>query len=349
MKIRNAEPEGPVVEVEGELKFTPNEGNFQLIVSTGCTILDLDISGLRTECGGVPSGILAEIYGPNSIGKTAVLSEIGGSIQTRGGEVKFLDPEGRLDKEYARIYGMVLPKSNYSMPITVKEVFTEIKKFNPPNREIANGIMTDSLAALTTDLELETGDAMGMKRAKEFSAGLRKTCVGIRENNYIIACSNQIRQGQFGEVTPGGMGISFYASLRIKLHPTKGGRLIKKANIKEDAPYEIQGEFEKDRGNKVGYVITKNSLDEPWRKGFFYLMHNYGIDDIRTCLQYNKEVTNHSKYVCCHNDKEYVGLDHATKFVEDNGSEETVRNRTIMLWRQVQKVLQDPRKPKVRR
>jgi len=145
------------------------------------------------------------------------------------------------------------------------------------------------------------------------------------------------------------MGIPFYASLRIKLFPTKGGQVTKRVKIKEDHATGLVGEFEKVTGNKVGFQITKSSLDEPWRKGFFYLMFGYGIDDIRTCLQYNKEMTSQTKYDCCGNDKWYVSLDKAVDYVEKHQLQEALRNKTIYLWEAIQKALTDERDPKIRR
>ena len=110
------------------VKTTSNKGDFTAVVSTGSTLLDLAISGGRIRGGGVPSGILLEIYGPSGTGKTAVLAEMCAATQVKGGHVKFLDPEARLDQEYMRIYGMELEKDEYYMPDTVNEVFDQYPK-----------------------------------------------------------------------------------------------------------------------------------------------------------------------------------------------------------------------------
>ena len=93
-------------------------------LSTGSTLLDLAISSGRKYGGGVPGGILIEIYGRSSSGKTSVLSELCGSAQADGGDIMFLDPEARLDEEYARTYGVNLPKNAYHQPDTVVEIFS---------------------------------------------------------------------------------------------------------------------------------------------------------------------------------------------------------------------------------
>ena len=173
-------------EPEKVYDLKPYEGNFDLMVSTGSTQLDLAISGGRVYGGGIPAGIIIEIAGPPSIGKTALLSEVAGNVQKGKGEVCFLDPEARVDKEYAKLYGVALDKTNYFMPKTVAEVFKVISDFKPKDTNIINAVCTDSLAALSTELELTKGDKMGMARGKAFSAGLRTTAIRIRENNMII-------------------------------------------------------------------------------------------------------------------------------------------------------------------
>ena len=52
------------------------DGNFETVISTGSTLLDLAISGKRVHGGGLPSGILVEVFGPSGSGKTVLLSEI---------------------------------------------------------------------------------------------------------------------------------------------------------------------------------------------------------------------------------------------------------------------------------
>ena len=67
------------------------------VLSTGSTLLDLAICGGRIRGGGIPGGMIVEIYGPSGSGKTAILTELAGSAQRNGGEARFDDPEARLE------------------------------------------------------------------------------------------------------------------------------------------------------------------------------------------------------------------------------------------------------------
>ena len=324
------------------IQVTPNEGDFGTVVSTGSTLLDLAISGGRVRGGGVPSGILLEIYGPSGCGKTSVLAEMCADTQAKGGNTKFLDPEARLDQEYMRIYGMELKKENYYMPDTVNEVFEHILKWKPgdPGKGV-NIIATDSLAALSSELELgEKGDKMGMKIAKDFSQGLRKTCVLIRKSKFVIACSNQIRGGTGGEITSGGKGIPFYASLRIRVGPPAKNKYLTKTKT-------IKGvEHEKIFGIQSICTVKKSSVDDPFRTANIYIVFGVGIDDIRANLAYLKQMTKADKYIAV--DKEFGRMDTAIKYIEDNNLELELKNQVINLWEEIENEFKVDRKPKRR-
>ncbi len=306
------------------------------IISTGSTLLDLAISGGRTKGGGLPGGILVEIFGESGSGKTGILVDICASAQEVGGKVRFLDPEARLDKEYAEVYGMHLEKDDYHRPDTVTEMFGHIADWKTdPN--VINVIGADSLAALSTELELSKGDKMGMRRAKEFSEGLRKLCRVIADENKLIICSNQVRQGDFGAVTPGGKGIPFYASVRIKIRQTN--KIEKKKTLHGKAVTKIVGidsECE----------IVKNSLDDPFRKAPIRILFGHGIDDIGANLQWLKTTLGLSKYKAI--DADYVSLDQAAAYIEKNEYEDKLRQEVINLFMEIEESFKIKRKKKKR-
>lgn len=331
-----------------QFEFEPSEGNFEFMVSSGSALLDLAISGGRVYGGGIPSGIILEVFGPPSVGKTALLSEIIASCQLTGGVADILDPEGRMDKSYMQTYGVEMNKDNYSRPRTVPEIFEVINKAGFSTGGAVNCVATDSLAALSTDLELgEKGDKMGMKRGKEFAQGLRTTAIDIREKNLLIACSNQLKQGPKGSYTPGGSAIPFHASLRIQMWPKEMiERKITLTDKSKDRG-ELLGEFKKDTGVITECRIVKSSVDEPYRVAPIYIMFNYGMDDIRGNAQFNKDVTKDNMYDCT-DGKRYVGMNDVCRYVEDNNLEEALKERTRTLWYQIQDKLKVARKPKVR-
>lgn len=329
--------------------FLTREIDPKLVVSTGSTLLDLNISGKRRRGGGVPAGIVMEIFGPSGTGKTALAAEISTSIQIRGGVVRFEDPEARLDKEYATIYGVNLQDKfwDYGQPDTVTEMFQHLEDWKPDNIEVINGFVGDSIAALSTKMEMDEGDKMGMRRAKEFSQELRRWARLIQRNNYLVVFVNQIRQGQYGEESPGGQAIRFYSSLRIRVGPPRlGSRFIDKEKQLDIGKEGKKKKLKKPIGIKSTARVVKSSVDDPFRECDLYILFGYGIDDIRGNLQFIKEVTGDTRYDVF--DKKMVSIDQACKFIEKHNLVKRLRNKTIDLWEEIESQFDLKRKPKTR-
>lgn len=353
-----------VDKVESPLEeLPPKEYDMTKVISTGSTGLDLSISGGRRYAGGIPGGVIMEISGPAGCGKTAILSEIGASAQIQGGEADFKDPEGRLDKEYSKIYGVSIDFGNYSRPKTVSQVFDSLKKWKPKNPNVINVSCTDSLAALSTDLELEKGDKMGQKRAKEFSEGFRTTAIMIADKNWIMANSNQQRDGDYGPTTPGGQAIKFYSSLRVRITTPKNIEkqislefLNKKKpeTIEEKKQKEIDQKekkssriFTKVIGIESSCSIIKSSVDDPHRKCKIFLLFNYGIDKTRENLQYLKDMTGNTVYECP-DGKTYIAIDKAIIWTELNNLENQLEKNAIDIWHTIEEKFRITRSPKIR-
>jgi len=375
------------------------DGNDEVMISTGSTLLDLAISGGRKRGGGLPGGILVEIFGPSGCGKTVLLCEIAGGVQRQKGKIMFRDPEARLDKQFARIFDLDTNDMEYDTPDRVPDVFKavrewepelenglqkseitkmkrdavidfikehnlkinfELKKFNElkalkkevkkaiekenaKNRSVSttiHGIFADSLAALSTSLEMdsEEGDKMGMRRAKEFSEETRKTCRIITNRNYLMVCSNQIRQSGdtsgYGEkyTTPGGEAFPFYASVRLKTGSKKKLKNVQKINGKE--VYKIYGV-------KVEVEVYKNSSWKPYRTAPVTIVFDYGIDDIRDCLQYLKDYSSNSTY--CIGDESFQSISDAIAHVEENRLEKKLKNAVIDRWQEIEEIFKEDR------
>jgi len=321
------------------------DGDFGQIISTGSTLLDLAISGGRVHGGGIPGGILIEIFGKSGSGKTVMLCEIAGNVQRAGGDVKFNDPEGRLDKQFAKIFDFKVREKDYSRPDKVPEVFKAVRNWKPENPKVINALCADSLAALSTGLEMdnEDGDKMGMRRAKEFSEETRKTCRIIANSNLLMVCSNQIRQtgASFGEKykSPGGEAIPFYASLRLKTERIK--KLTDKKKIKgqeHKRVYGIQTEVE----------VYKSSIWKPYRTALIYIVFDYGIDDIRANLQFVKQCTSATQYTLDGNKELGTSMNVAIKRIEDDQLEKTLKENVIRLWEEIEQQFKIQRKRKRR-
>ena len=321
------------------------DGDDSQMISTGSTLLDLEISGGRIRGGGLPSGILVEIFGPSSSGKTVLLCEMAGAIQRQNGQIMFNDPESRLNKQFAEIFDFRVDAKDYHTPDIVPEVFSAIHSWKVPKDRV-HGIFTDSLAALSTNMEMteEDGDKMGMRRAKEFSEGFRKTCRLITKNKYLMVCSNQVRQA-IGATkfepkyhTPGGEATGFYASLRLQ---TRNPQKIKKE-------ITIQNKtVKKVKGVTVMVAVFKSSVWKPYGAAPVTILFDYGIDDIRQNLQYIKNYTSATQYSLNGEQLSSV-MEDAISIIEERGSEKELKEEVIDLWESIDKKFKSARKKKVR-
>jgi recombination protein RecA len=326
-------------------KYVEFEGTFLGDnISTGSTLLDLAISGGRVRGGGLPAGILVEIFGPSGSGKTVMLSEIAGNIQSKGGEVKFHDPEARLNKQFAKMFGLTLKDEDYSRPDTIPELFKAVRAWEPEGDKVIHGIMADSLAALSTDQEMdnEEGDKMGMRRPKEFSEQLRRTCRILAQNNYLMVCSNQVRvnvgatQWSPKYSSPGGEAIGFYSSLRLQTQI--------KNKIKKEKTYHGKA-ISRIVGVDVEISVFKNSIWKPFRTAPVTIIFDYGVDDIRQNLQVLKNFSKGNMYTLG-SQKLDKSMDVSIQMVEDEGLEESLRQEVILLWNKIEMQFDSHRKPK---
>ena len=327
-------------------KKSQYEGNTEKMISTGSTLLDLAISGGRVRGGGIPGGILVEIFGPESSGKTVLLCEIAGNVQRTEGEIMFHDPEARLNKQFASMFDLDTEDMSYEVPDTITEVFENMRKWIPENGA-ANGVFTDSLAALSTDMEMDKdeGDKMGMRRAKEFSEQLRKTCRILTKTNTLLVCSNQIREnvdrvGKFAQKykAPGGKGIAFYSSLRLRTNIV--GHLSRTRTHKGKDIKQIYGVL-------IEIEVHKSSVWHAKRTAQVAIDWSYGIDNVRENLRYLKQ-TNGTTTYNLGDRKLHKNITDAIAIVEEEELEDELKNEVIDLWEEIDSMFHVERKPKKR-
>ena len=316
---------------------------FDKTLSTGSTLLDLAISGDKLRGGGIPGGILMEIFGIPMTGKTSFLMEIIGSCLKHGGDYNIGDPEGRIDEEYVQIYGVQMNKEKYTRPNTVTEIFDEFKTWKPePTQEGAICVFgEDSLAALSTEMEMKKEDKRGQRRAKEFSEGLRKYCRVLAEKRWLFVATNQIREGESGYTTPGGWAVPFYSSLRIQLAP----------GYPQSKVYKEQEIFGSDMKKVIGVLgtakVVKSSVSSPFREAPVYIIFNVGVDDVRANLQWIKDVYGNTTY-CVGKLKVGRSMEESILKVEKNNLEKELREFVIDTWLEIEEKFKVERKPKER-
>ena len=315
------------------------------MVSTGSTLLDLAISGRRIRGGGVPSGILMEISGPPSSGKTSVLGEMVAYVQNTGGITKIGDAERRMTPDWLKYMGIKINKEDLSNPTTVKEVENLIME--TPESENGGVSLTaiDSVAVLMSSLEDEKGDKRGSSRAKEFHQLCRKAKAEISKKNRLVVLTNQVQDiqdalpGQKRTKTGGGNAIPFLASLRLEVTPTLGSKIKKKVKIGAV-------EVEKVIGVKSKVTVIKSSIDAPYREADIFIIFDYGLDDLWGNLVYIKEMSGNKKYWAV--TEEFISLEKSIKHIEENNLQSQLKEAVINMWEEIDSQFRTEHSPKSR-
>lgn len=288
----NQEVMDKILNKEGKVAFLSDESSSSTVksyISTGSTILDYRISNQRN--GGVPVGRITEISGENASGKSLLAFHIIANAQKLGAPVFYADTESAADASFMKRVGIQLEKLPTWHPPTLEEFFEKTEEIiiktreNFPNKERPVVILLDSVAATQTEVEAEGSyDANGRPGllGKSLSLGLKKLNQVVGNECVTLVLLNQLRMKfnvtnpyEDKYITPGGMAVGFYASLRLRLH--------KSAKIKDSITEDVIGV-----GCRV--KIEKNKMAPAPRIAEFPIMFDKGIDNAVSVYDYLKDV-----------------------------------------------------------
>ena len=149
-------------------------------ISTGALTVDIALG-----IGGVPRGRIIEIYGPESSGKTTLVSHIIANAQKNGGSAAFIDTEHALDPVYAKKIGVDTDNLLVSQPDSGEEALNICEALVKSNS--LDVVVVDSVAALAPQAELdgEMGQSHVGLQARLMSQALRKLVAAINHSRCI--------------------------------------------------------------------------------------------------------------------------------------------------------------------
>lgn len=174
-----------------------------------------------TGNGGAPRGMITEVFGKPSSGKTSLSLNLVTQAQKMGIKCAYIDVELALNKELAQQSGVNIDELVVFRPLSGEETFEIVENVADKGFGL---IIVDSIASLSAESELESDydeQTIGLQ-ARLISKAMRKVIGCIYRNNSALVFINQIRAamakmpGAKTTTTSGGMAIPFYAALRLE-------------------------------------------------------------------------------------------------------------------------------------
>lgn len=269
------------------------------VIPTGVAMVDPALGG------GIPEGVLGEVFGPTGSGKTSLMYCHIAQHQKRGNVSILMDAEGSWNPNMGARYGIdvnhvneagqkTFRKMSDSGVLIAEQLLSRIKTILYGMPEV-RFILVDSMAALSTEKQAERedgeqGNTDAMQRAKVMYSGTKDirrwiedtgckcSVVFINHEQEVIEMDNRAQRGPKKVTTPGGRGLKFFSTFRLRFE-----ELTQKDRVKVYDP--VTG-YDVSKVDKVYIRVTaiKNRIATPFVPATFIfdVGGGTGIDTVST-------------------------------------------------------------------
>jgi RecA/RadA recombinase len=269
-------------------------------INSGHYALNMALSG--RWLGGWGSGMVAEIFGESSTGKSLLSQRVMISMQRK--EVyanedcavdladTFIlldDVEKRYNEEFCTKQGMdITDVIKFHRTLTVEEHFKQMEDKVIKIRKLTHNsplmVLCDSISQLTTEGEMDNGmDKVDMQKAKKIHQAMRLYSDFIASNKVLYMACSHVTAGMnaYGpkRVVKGGSGLAFQSSTRLDLKYLS--KFIR--NELETIDAGMRGEV---FGVRVFAEAVKNSIIAPFKFAILDIYFDYCIDPYSGLLDY---------------------------------------------------------------
>lgn len=245
-------------------------------LSTGIVSLDAALGGW------IAVWRVTEIFGGESSWKTTITLHTIAEAQKNWKICAFIDMEHAVDFDYAVNLGVDKDNLIYVQPDNGEAAIEAAKKI--VETWMVDLIVFDSVAQMLPKAEAdgEVGAANVWRHAKLMNQAMRILPPLASKHKCSMIFINQIRQMvgvMFGnpETTPGGTGLKFAASQRIRI------------TRKESESWQLK-EGKENVWSQSTVTVIKNKIAPPFKKAHLNLMYGMGVEKLSDTLSLAKEL-----------------------------------------------------------
>ena len=248
--------------IEKQFGARPVKKGLEGGVSTTSAGLDRLLGGY-----GWPRGVISELSGETTAGKTTLALEAAAEVTNAGGYVLYLCAEKTLTAEYAKQMGVNTDFFASYYVDTIEAAFGMIPAlFNEVDFDL---VVVDTIAALGTSKALNDSiENNAMADNDEYAAmlmtnAIRSTCSFVARKNFAMLCLNQMRdvQGGNGKRPWGCNALNHMFAVRVNLSIAK--------------EIEVDGQH---RGNVIKATVAKSKFSTPKKGTRYSLFDGWGIN-----------------------------------------------------------------------